>query len=519
MAWLLTIAMIFGFLNVPVGASKVYAEEDDYPQDDCAVYGHDWDGGSIMAEPSCMGPGLIEYHCSRCEEIRFEDIAPVDHVVDTIPGYAPTCLTEGLTEVVWCPVCGTVLEDCMPIPPLDHDWDQGEVTKEPLCYEDGEKTYFCSRCDETMTEPIPQLGHDWIYMPEEEPTCESEGHEAGEYCSRCGDHWGLEWIEALGHDWDDGEVTKQPSCSAKGEKTFHCKREGCKGTETKEIDKVHYTEVDIETVAPTCEEAGHTGGKKCSVCGEITVQPDTTEAFGHDWDEGEVTKEPSCTEAGEKIYHCKRDNCTKTKTEVIKAKGHKEVIDPAVEATTKSTGLTEGSHCSVCGVTIKKQEIVPVKEDNEAKKKDEEETKTNYSEEWVDGKWYDADGKQTYEGELQWKHDDSGWWVEDTSKWYPADSWQKIDGVWYYFKPDGYMAMGEYYQGYWFNEDGSWSDKYFLTWRSDATGWWVEDISGWWPSLSWLKINGDWYYFDSSGYMVTNQYVGGWWIGADGVSR
>ena len=140
-----------------------------------------------------------------------------------------------------------------------------------------------------------------------------------------------------------------------------------------------------------------------------------------------------------------------------------------------------------------------------------------YSSEWVNGKWYDANGKQTYAGTLQWKSDATGWWVEDTSGWYPADKWQKIDGTWYYFKPDGYMASNEYYKGYWFNKDGSWDDKYLLSWKSNSTGWWVEDISGWWPSSSWLKIDGYWYYFDASGYMVTNQYVEGWWIGADGV--
>ena len=253
--------------------------------------------------------------------------------------------------------------------------------------------------------------------------------------------------------------------------------------------------------------------------------------------------------------------------------GHIPVIDPAVDATTEKTGLTEGSHCSVCGAVIKKQEVVPKKVDpeeearkkaeeeakkkaeeeakkkaeeeakkkaeeeakkkaeeeakkkaeEEAKKKAEEEAKKNakteYSSEWVDGKWYDESGVNSYSGVLSWKSDEKGWWVEDTDDWYPADKWQKIDGIWYYFKPDGYMATDEYYNGYWFNSDGSWDPQYNLQWMSNATGWWVEDISGWWPADSWLKIDGCWYYFDGSGYMVSNQYVDGWWIDADGVCR
>lgn len=143
---------------------------------------------------------------------------------------------------------------------------------------------------------------------------------------------------------------------------------------------------------------------------------------------------------------------------------------------------------------------------------------TTYSNEWVNGKWYNENGVNDYEGELTWKSNSTGWWVEDTAGWYPQDSWWKIDGDWYYFKPDGYMASGEYYNGYWLNDDGTWDDKYQLSWKSNSTGWWVEDISGWWPSSQWLKINGNWYYFGSDGYMVTSQYVDGYWIGADGVS-
>ena len=228
----------------------------------------------------------------------------------------------------------------------------------------------------------------------------------------------------------------------------------------------------------------------------------------HTWDNGTVETEPTCTSEGTKVYKCTR--CGETKKESIAALGHKVVIDPGVKATKTSTGLTEGSHCSECGLVLKKQEVIPkVTDDRNA----------NYSNEWVDGKWYDINGNQTYKATLQWKNNATGWWVEDTDGWYPANDWQKIDGVWYFFKPDGYMASAEYYKGYWFNKDGSWDSQYKLSWKSNDTGWWVEDISGWWPSSSWLKIDGDWYYFNSSGYMVTNQYVEGWWIDASGVCR
>ncbi len=43
---------------------------------------------------------------------------------------------------------------------------------------------------------------------------------------------------------------------------------------------------------------------------------------------------------------------------VIAAKGHFEIVDRAVEATCLTTGLTEGSHCSVCNKTLREQTIV-----------------------------------------------------------------------------------------------------------------------------------------------------------------
>ena len=42
------------------------------------------------------------------------------------------------------------------------------------------------------------------------------------------------------------------------------------------------------------------------------------------------------------------------------AKGHKEVVDAAVDATCTTTGLTEGKHCSVCGEILVKQDVVPM---------------------------------------------------------------------------------------------------------------------------------------------------------------
>ena len=80
--------------------------------------------------------------------------------------------------------------------------------------------------------------------------------------------------------------------------------------------------------------------------------------FNDTWDDGVVTKEPTCTENGVRTYTCENGNIM---YESIPALGHKEVIDPAKDATCTQTGLTEGKHCSVCGETLVAQAEVPMK--------------------------------------------------------------------------------------------------------------------------------------------------------------
>lgn len=80
--------------------------------------------------------------------------------------------------------------------------------------------------------------------------------------------------------------------------------------------------------------------------------------FNYMWDDGVVTKEPTCTESGVRTYTCENGNIM---YESIPALGHKEVIDPAKDATCTQTGLTEGKHCSVCGETLVAQAEVPMK--------------------------------------------------------------------------------------------------------------------------------------------------------------
>ena len=79
---------------------------------------------------------------------------------------------------------------------------------------------------------------------------------------------------------------------------------------------------------PTCTEKGYTT-HTCS-CGDSYV--DTyTDALGHAWDSGKVTKQPTATETGVRTYTCTR--CSVTKTETIPATGSVDVTQMFTDVT------------------------------------------------------------------------------------------------------------------------------------------------------------------------------------------
>ncbi|HIT24860.1 MAG TPA: hypothetical protein IAC27_02275 [Candidatus Enterenecus avicola] len=82
----------------------------------------------------------------------------------------------------------------------------------------------------------------------------------------------------------------------------------------------------------------------------------TSAACEHQWNDGVVTTEATCTAEGVRTYTCQQ--CGATRTEAIPMKPHTVVTDPAVAATCTHTGLTEGSHCSVCNTVIVAQTVV-----------------------------------------------------------------------------------------------------------------------------------------------------------------
>ena len=69
------------------------------------------------------------------------------------------------------------------------------------------------------------------------------------------------------------------------------------------------------------------------------------------------TVNPTCTQNGYNSYVCQI--CGAKYNEIIPAYGHNAVIDYEVAPTLVSSGLTRGSHCSICGAVITPQTVIP----------------------------------------------------------------------------------------------------------------------------------------------------------------
>ena len=74
----------------------------------------------------------------------------------------------------------------------------------------------------------------------------------------------------------------------------------------------------------------------------------------------------------------------------------------------------------------------------------------------------------------EWRASGSNWWYSEGSSY--AVGWKQIDGQWYYFDSNGYMV----------------------------TGWMCDD-------------NGNWYYFYSNGMMAHDCNIGGYYLNSNGV--
>lgn len=116
-------------------------------------------------------------------------------------GKDATCTEDGLTDGLFCIICGTTFEPQEVVPATGHK----EVTDEAVaatCTEDGlTEGKHCEICGEVFTaqETVPALGHDPMAVPAES----KEVCEPAQVCARCGEPLS----EAVMHDYNAKAIT------------------------------------------------------------------------------------------------------------------------------------------------------------------------------------------------------------------------------------------------------------------------------------------------------------------------
>jgi hypothetical protein len=272
-----------------------------------------------------------------------------------------TCNSPGYT-LHECLICRNYSYRDEETPALGHNWEEGTVTQQPTCLENGVRTYTCQGCGEIKTEVILALGHSWNNGEvTKTATCSDSGVKTFT-CRNCG-ATRTEELQILAHDWDDGIITAEPTCSYAGIKTYTCRISG--ETRTEELEALPHTIID-EIVQPTEMDGGYTR-HYCSVCGYELEHTDFTDPLTHEHHFELSQKDPTCTEDGFTVYVCSACGDTRDR-ETLNALGHDYEMN-VVSPTPEGEGYIE-FQCSRCGDSYKGfyiPAVIPVELTDEAK--------------------------------------------------------------------------------------------------------------------------------------------------------
>ncbi len=225
----------------------------------------------------------------------------------------PTCTEPGLTEGSHCAVCETVL---------------------------------------TPQEPVEMLGHHWrkaSYAWSEDYTSVT----ARRACLNDPAHVQAETVQT------SAEVTKAATCTARGTTTY---------TASFDNTAFHTRKKAVRNIPATGHRWGRAGytwaedytsvtARRACLNDPAHVQIETVQTSV------EVTKAATCTARGTTTYTASfRRTAFRTQKKRVRdipATGHTPVTDPAVPPTATADGLTEGSHCAVCGKVLVAQKPIP----------------------------------------------------------------------------------------------------------------------------------------------------------------
>ena len=286
---------------------------------------------TITKDATCSEKGVKTYtsaaFVNEAFAVQMKEV-PIDELPHTWGEWSvktpPNCVEEGVQERT-CEVCGESETAPIAATPEDvnaHDWDEGVETTAPKCFDEGVITYTCNRCHATRGVAKEAIGHhdpaEAVAENEVAPTCTEPGHyDEVVYCKVCNTELDRQEKElpATGHDPLEYTAAKEPTCTEDGNTEYwYCPK--C---------KIHFS-----------DEAGE---NPIADNGWVITAP------GHQWNEGNVTKEATCTSTGTREFTC--TVCKETRTETVGVLPH-DMKPGYTPATLKAVG-SEYYQCSVCG--------------------------------------------------------------------------------------------------------------------------------------------------------------------------
>lgn len=361
--------------------------------------GHQWNEGEIITAAGCESEGIMKYTCTVCGVTYSSAISSTGHTLVNDEATAATCDTAGLTAGSHCSVCDAVIQPQETVPALGHDYC---LSNTAASCQTVTVTYSCSRCQdsyddvtyeyvwsdwsETRPEGIPEenIESKTQYRYSEKTTTQSSSPSLSgwtQYDEQI-TGWGSwsSWQNSAVSSSDSREVKTQyiaptyktvwhysRSVSSDGKLSSYGTsyypnsqsitldyRLSQKGT----VDgQYHYGSYDggygtylqnywwNERSESVVDRAGYT---------QYSYRDAIYTYYFYQWSEMSTWQDEAINE----------DDSTKVETRTayrykINPTGHTPVKDEGVEATCLTTGLTEGSHCSVCEGTIQSRKLIP----------------------------------------------------------------------------------------------------------------------------------------------------------------
>ena len=311
--------------------------------------GHLYGEGKVTPA-TCKETGKIEYTCTRtdCTDKNKTVVIPVNekaHQYATVVTHA-TCYAEG-SVITKCSVCDKEITN-EKLAKIEHTWNAGVENPKATCTTGGTMTYTCKvdKCGATKTEDVDALGHNWDEWVKVDATNDKDGSWT-RTCKNDANHTETVIIPKGNHQWDDGTVTKEASCTETGTKVYKCKTHtgdaACGVTITVTLDKLQH-ELETTKTDAKCEANGEvvTKCKHCDTTTIVTIIP----ATGHTYDDG-VKTNATCTQTGKIVYTCTAKDCGKIKEVILDMLQHEYKAGTSVAPTCTSSGYTPYK-CKTC---------------------------------------------------------------------------------------------------------------------------------------------------------------------------